>query len=133
MRQESIGELTFKDLTNGYQAVIKMGPSGQLSDFFEGTIEKDGNVISNIKGSYLEYIEIDGERYWDIRKNINIESYPIKNQIKSSSIYRPDSLKLLEKDVEGAQEKKDEQENIQRRDRKLRKEWQEKNKNEHSD
>jgi len=29
--------------------------------------------------------------------------------------------------------KKDEQENIQRRDRKLRKEWQEKNKNEHSD
>ena len=129
MRQESIGELTFKDLTNGYQAVIKMGPSGQLSDFFEGTIEKDGNVISNIKGSYLEYIEIDGERYWDIRKNINIESYPIKNQIKSSSIYRPDSLKLLEKDLEGAQEKKDELENIQRHDRKLRKKWEEKKEN----
>ena len=129
MRQESIGELTFKDLTNGYQAVIKMGPSGQLSDFFEGTIEKDGNVISNIKGSYLEYIEIDGERYWDIRKNINIESYPIKNQIKSSSIYRPDSLKLLEKDLEGAQEKKDELENLQRHDRKLRKEWEEKKEN----
>ena len=133
MRQESIGELTFKDLVNGYKAVIKMGPERKLSDYFEGTIEKDGNVLSNIKGSYLEFIEIDGERYWDIRRNINIQGYPIYPQIKSSSIYRPDSLKLLEKDVEGAQEKKDEQENIQRRDRKLRKEWQEKNKNEHSD
>ena len=133
MRQESIGEITFKDLVNGYKAVIKMGPDRKLSDYFEGTIEKDGNVLSNIKGSYLEFIEIDGERYWDIRRNINIQGYPIYPQIKSSSIYRPDSLKLLEKDVEGAQEKKDEQENIQRRDRKLRKEWQEKNKNEHSD
>jgi hypothetical protein len=126
MRQESIGQLTFKDLTNGYQAIINMGPSGQLSDFFEGNIEKDGNVICSVKGSYLEYIEIDGERYWDIRKNIHIESYPIKEQIKSSSIYRPDSLKLLEKDLEKAQEKKDEQENLQRHDRKLRKEWDEK-------
>ena len=133
MRQESIGEITFKDLVNDYKAVIKMGPDRKLSDYFEGTIEKDGNVLSNIKGSYLEFIEIDGERYWDIRRNINIQGYPIYPQIKSSSIYRPDSLKLLEKDVEGAQEKKDEQENIQRRDRKLRKEWQEKNKNEHSD
>ena len=133
MRQESIGEITFKDLVNGYKAVIKMGPDRKLSDCFEGTIEKDDNVLSNIKGSYLEFIEIDGERYWDIRRNINIQGYPIYPQIKSSSIYRPDSLKLLEKDVEGAQEKKDEQENIQRRDRKLRKEWQEKNKNEHSD
>ena len=133
MRQESIGEITFKDLVNGYKAVIKMGPDRKLSDYFEGTIEKDDNVLSNIKGSYLEFIEIDGERYWDIRRNINIQGYPIYPQIKSSSIYRPDSLKLLEKDVEGAQEKKDEQENIQRRDRKLRKEWQEKNKNEHSD
>ena len=133
MRQESICEITFKDLVNDYKAVIKMGPDRKLSDYFEGTIEKDGNVLSNIKGSYLEFIEIDGERYWDIRRNINIQGYPIYPQIKSSSIYRPDSLKLLEKDVEGAQEKKDEQENIQRRDRKLRKEWQEKNKNEHSD
>ena len=133
MRQESIGEITFKDLVNGYKAVIKMGPDRKLSDCFEGTIEKDGEVLSNVKGSYLEYIEIDGERFWDIRRNINIQGYPIYPQIKSSSIYRPDSLKLLEKEIEGAQEKKDEQENIQRRDRKLRKEWQEKNKNEHSD
>jgi hypothetical protein len=129
MRQESLGNVTFKDLTHGYEAVMKFGIEGKLSDYFEGTIEKDDEVLSNVKGSYLEYIEIDGERFWDIRRNINIQSYPIKNQIKSSSIYRPDSLKLLEKDIEGAQEKKDEQENLQRHDRKLRKEWEEKEKN----
>ena len=127
MRQESIGELIFNDLVNGYKAVINMGPYGKLSDYFEGTITKNDEVVSKVNGSYLEYIEIDGERYWDIRKNINIQAYPIPNQIKSSSIYRPDSLKLLEKDLDGAQEKKDEQENIQRHDRKLRKEWAEKN------
>ena len=127
MRQESIGELIFNDSVNGYKAVINMGPYGKLSDYFEGTITKNDEVVSKVNGSYLEYIEIDGERYWDIRKNINIQAYPIPNQIKSSSIYRPDSLKLLEKDVDGAQEKKDEQENIQRHDRKLRKEWAEKN------
>ena len=130
MRQESIGQLTFKDLVNGYQAIINMSPRGKLSDYFEGTIEKDGEVISKVNGSFLEYIEIDGERFWDIRKNINIEAYPIPNQIKSSSIYRPDSLKLLEKDLEEAQKKKNEQEEIQRHDRKLRKEWAEKNENE---
>ena len=130
MRQESIGQLTFKDLVNGYQAIINMSPRGKLSDYFEGTIEKDGEVISKVNGSFLEYIEIDGERFWDIRKNINIEAYPIPNQIKSSSIYRPDSLKLLEKDLEEAQKKKNEQEEIQRHDRKLRKEWAEKNQNE---
>ncbi len=127
MRQESIGELIFNDSVNGYKAVINMGPYGKLSDYFEGTITKNDEVVSKVNGSYLEYIEIDGERYWDIRKNINIQAYPIPNQIKSSSIYRPDSLKLLEKDLDGAQEKKDEQENIQRHDRKLRKEWAEKN------
>ena len=129
MRQESIGELIFNDLVNGYKAVINMGPYGKLSDYFEGTITKNDEVVSKVNGSYLEYIEIDGERYWDIRKNINIQAYPIPNQIKSSSIYRPDSLKLLEKDLEGAQEKKDELENLQRHDRKLRKEWEEKKEN----
>ena len=48
-------------------------------------------------GSYLSHIDFDGVRYWDIRHNIDIEQYPIKNQIKSSSIYRKDSLLLYKK------------------------------------
>ena len=97
-----------------------------LSDYFEGEIkDKDGKVLSTFTGSYLSHIDFDGKRYWDIRRNIDIEEYPIKNQIKSSSIYRKDSLLLYEKKLDEAQEAKIELEEIQRRDRRLRKAWNE--------
>lgn len=28
------------------------------------------NVVSKLYGSYLNYIEFDGKRYWDVRENI---------------------------------------------------------------
>ena len=96
----------------------------RLSDYFEGKItDKDGNVLSTFTGSYLSHIDFDGKRYWDIRHNINIEQYPIKEQIKSSSIYRKDSLLLFQKKMDEAQDAKTELEEIQRRDRRLRKAW----------
>lgn len=125
LRQETIGEITFFDHINGYKSNFKLGNVyGKVSDFFEGTIEdKDGKVVSNFKGSYLEYIEFDGVRYWDIRRNIDIEGFPVKNQLKSSSIYRPDSLCLYERKLDQAQEEKDKLENLQRKDRKLREKY----------
>ena len=98
--------------------------ASRLSDYFEGKItDKDGNILSTFTGSYLSHIDFDGKRYWDIRHNIDIEEYPIKNQIKSSSIYRKDSLLLYEKKLDEAQDAKTELEEIQRRDRRLRKAW----------
>ena len=118
--------MSFIDHINGYTSNFKLGNVyGKFSDFFEGTIEKDGEVVSNFKGSYLEYIDFDGQRFWDIRRNIDIEAFPIKDQIKSSSIYRPDSLCLYERKLEQAQEKKDKLENLQRKDRALRKKYEE--------
>jgi hypothetical protein len=99
---------------------------GKTSDWFEGTICKGEEEVSKFTGSYLEFIEFDGERYWDIRKNIDIEEFPIVPQIKSSSIYRADSKLLYESKLEEAQQAKDDQENLQRHDRKLRKEYEEK-------
>ena len=97
-----------------------------LSDYFEGDIEdKDGKVLCTISGSFLSHIDFDGKRYWDIRRNIDIEQYPVKNQIKSSSIYRKDSLLLYQKKLDEAQDAKTELEEIQRRDRRLRKAWKE--------
>ena len=126
LRHESIGEMSFIDHINGYTSNFKLGNVyGKFSDFFEGTIEKDGEVVSNFKGSYLEYIDFDGQRFWDIRRNIDIEAFPIKDQIKSSSIYRPDSLCLYERKLEQAQEEKDKLENLQRKDRALRKKYEE--------
>ena len=97
-----------------------------LSDYFEGNIQdKDGKVLSEITGSFLSHIDFDGKRYWDIRRNIDIEEYPVKNQLKSSSIYRKDSLLLYQKKLDEAQDAKTELEEIQRRDRRLRKAWKE--------
>jgi len=125
-RHENIGKVHWNDITHEIKAEMSLGGSAKsrLSDYFEGVItDKDGNVLSNFTGSYLSHIDFDGKRYWDIRHNIDIEEYPIKNQIKSSSIYRKDSLLLYEKKLEEAQDAKTELEEIQRRDRRLRKAW----------
>ena len=125
-RHENIGDVHWNDVTHGLKAEMSLGGSAKsaLSDYFEGTIkDKDGKVLSNFTGSYLSHIDFDGKRYWDIRRNIDIEEYPIKNQIKSSSIYRKDSLLLYQRKMDEAQDAKTELEEIQRRDRRLRKAW----------
>ncbi len=33
----------------------------------------DNKVISKVYGSYLNFIEFDGIRYWDIRENIPVK------------------------------------------------------------
>ena len=125
-RHENIGNVEWKDTTHNISASMSLGGSAKssLSDYFEGKIvDKDGNILSTFTGSYLSHIDFDGVRYWDIRHNINIEEYPIKNQLNSSSIYRKDSLLLYERKMDEAQDAKTELEEIQRRDRRLRKAW----------
>ena len=125
-RHENIGDVHWNDVTHELKAEMSLGGSAKsaLSDYFEGTIkDKDGKILSNFTGSYLSHIDFDGKRYWDIRRNIDIEEYPIKNQLKSSSIYRKDSLLLYQRKMDEAQDAKTELEEIQRRDRRLRKAW----------
>lgn len=50
-------------------ARIDIGKDSKLpQDCFSGAITVDGKVVSEIKGSYLGYFEIDGVRYWDVRE-----------------------------------------------------------------
>ena len=131
-RHEIVGEMEFNDITNGINCKFNLGndKDKKLSDYFIGEIkDKDGNVVSKFNGSYLSHIDFDGIRYWDIRKNIDIEAYPIINQLPSSSIYRVDSQLLYERKIDQAQEEKCRLEELQRHDRKLRKEFMEKNNN----
>ena len=37
-------------------------------DYVAGWIKKDGKTVSELSGTYMGYIEFDGQRYWDIRK-----------------------------------------------------------------
>lgn len=78
-------------------------------------------------GSFLNFVEFDSVRYWDIRDDLSNPFIYLPKQLPSSSIYRKDRI-LLEKglktdNVDVAQEAKEELENIQRNDRKLRKKY----------
>lgn len=126
LRHECVGEMKFKDTKVGISSRFKFGKVDQMSDYFEGSIEDaEGKVLSNFKGSYLSNITFDDVRYWDIRRNIDIEAYPVKKQLPSSSIYRDDSILLYERKLEEAQEAKNRLENLQRHDRKLRAKYKE--------
>lgn len=126
LRHECIGEMKFNDKATGLSSKFKMGKVDQMSDYFEGTIQdNEGKVLSNFKGSYLSNITFDDVRYWDIRQNMDIEAYPVKKQLLSSSIYREDSLLLYEKKLDEAQQAKDRLENLQRHDRKQRAKYKE--------
>jgi len=127
MRHESVGEITFKDLVHGFELVIKFdNVKKKSSDYFQGEIKLKNIVVSKIYGSYLAFVEFNNIRYWDIRENIEIKSFEVEKQLKSSSVYREDRILLGENKVEQAQKMKDQIEDAQRSDRKLRQKYNEK-------
>lgn len=83
--------------------------------------------MSKVHGSYVQYIEFDDIRYWDIRENVEIKAIENQKQLPSSSVYRNDRVLLSQSNltlalgkVEAAQVAKEAIENLQRKDRKLR-------------
>lgn len=110
--------MIFIDEANEITCAIKIG--GKPSDTISGEIIHKGIIVSKVRGSYLSYIEFDGERYWDIRENFPISLIELEKNLPSSSLYREDRKLLEINQVEEAQISKDKIENIQRSDRKLR-------------
>lgn len=43
------------------------------SDYVTGDIKIKDKVFSKLYGSYLNFIEFDGKRYWDIRENVPVK------------------------------------------------------------
>ena len=60
------GTCDFTDEQNGITATYTIGIK-KGRDYFKGEIKKDGKVVSTLTGTYMGYIEWDGERWWDIR------------------------------------------------------------------
>jgi len=108
IRHESLGDITYKDLTNGYECVIKFGSvKKKPSDYFAGEVKLKNIVISKIIGSYLSFIDFNNIRYWDIRENIYLQHIEVNNQPQSSSLFREDRILLGEGQLEKAQEEKE--------------------------
>ena len=82
----------------------------------------------------MGYLDFDGERYWDVRYTPSYVPQPVPkdekvlqdNQdglrlvLESDTTLRADSCALLDGDIEQAQVNKNDMEELQRHDRKLR-------------
>ena len=101
MRHEIYGSQTFVDTTNNMRAVINYSPSGRVglpSDYFEGVLEKfdpaapdrEGQLISNITGSWVGFCDFDKVRYWDINTVEKLAMKVPTSILKSDSRCRGD-------------------------------------------
>jgi len=121
IRQESIGEISFKDLKNGFELVLKLGNvKKKTSDYFQGEIKLKNSVVSKVYGTYVGYMEFGGTRYWDVRENVEVKTIEPERQLRSSSIYREDRIFIEKNNVEEGQKAKERLEELQRYDKKLR-------------
>lgn len=121
--------LKFEESKSGLTGYIDMGNvKGRVGDYFTGKIENAEKevVVPNFSGTYMGYVDIDGERWYDLReKNLmEFKDLPIDSKrplsLPSDSRKRTDLSQLLLGNVEDAQQNKETIEAIQRRDRKLR-------------
>ena len=63
MRHESLGVLNFIDTKNNIEASVVFGKvKKKPTDYVEGEIKLNGQVVSKIYGSYLGFLEFDGKR-----------------------------------------------------------------------
>lgn len=77
-------------------------------------------TICEITGSVFESLKFGNDEYWHILKCVPYRIVESSCPLPSDATYRGDSLYLLQGELDKAQAAKDEMEEIQRRDRKLR-------------
>ncbi|EAS07563.1 oxysterol-binding protein (macronuclear) [Tetrahymena thermophila SB210] len=128
-RHETLGKIMFQDTKNEIECKIKFGKvKKRPTDFFEGEIKVKGKLCSKVYGSYLGFIEFDGVRYWDHRVQLPFKNNILKSKLGSDHSLRQDKIQLSQGNIKQAQIEKEKLEQIQRNDRKLRKQFEEKKK-----
>ena len=75
--------------------------------FFRGNITNISNpnaILSKVDGSWLESVEFDGKRFWDLEKIDPANLIKTNTPLQSDCRYREDLLFLAKKDLLKAQE-----------------------------
>ena len=120
MRHESVGTMNASD-NAGFACTINIGKiKGKPSDYVEGLVKNQaGDTVSRLYGTYLGYLEFDGVRFWDVR---HVKPFKVEytKRLLSDSENRKDVITLRQGKLDEAQVAKEELENLQRFDRKLR-------------
>jgi len=121
LRHQCRGTLKYEDEKNNIFASVELGSvTNKPQDYCSGFIKYKGKTVSRIYGTYLGFIEFDGKRYWDIRDFEYFKAIKSDYILESDSRYRKDLQTLLEGKVDEAQKCKEEYEESQRADAKLR-------------
>ncbi|EGR27990.1 oxysterol binding, putative [Ichthyophthirius multifiliis] len=121
MKVESKGTITFQDVKNNIKAEISIDSvKKKPSDYICGEIKVNDQTVSKCYGSYMGFIEFDGMRYWDFRYVTPYKPIIIKSQLLSDQNHRIDKQYLQKGEIENAQKFKEQLENLQRNDAKLR-------------
>lgn len=124
---QTVGKQTFEDEANGIQGFIKFDAYAfKKQDFIWGEISRNGKKVCEITGNYMGFMDFDGVRYWDLRddqkfrKHFKPDLRSEPNPLPSDSTKRQDSILLSALDYDNAQIAKEDAEELQRNDRKLR-------------
>jgi len=124
---ETLGTMEFNDKKNQISCELRFGKvKKRPTDYIEGEIKVNGQIVSRISGTYLGWIEIDGNRYFDYRFLPPYKLFIERSRLGSDFAYRPDLYFLQLGDIPRAQKEKESLEIIQRGDAKFRKAFNEK-------
>jgi hypothetical protein len=142
------GNIRIRDKTNKIYAQVRL-QAGEKSfaegirktearnDFFKGLITKNKallkdmsrkafyskDMLSYIEGNWIDYVMIDGDKFWEIDKQLPGTLARIPDPLPSDSKFRMDLQTLITSTEEEAQKQKEIMEEIQRKDRKLREQF----------
>jgi hypothetical protein len=123
MRHESLGTIDVSDNQGNFCKISIGKEKGKPSDYLRGVIMNGNNLeMSELQGTYLGFLEFDGVRYWDARY---VRPFRVKflQVLESDSECRKDMRVLRAGNIDEAQNAKEELENLQRFDRKLREKY----------
>ena len=91
-------------------------------------LKKNSTSFIDIEGRWTSHCEIDSDEYWNVDDYKLLGKYDDGFILPSDGRFRKDLIYFIKDDEENSQKEKENLEELQRKDRRLRKEWIEKNK-----
>jgi hypothetical protein len=97
LRESTVGTIEISDQQNQIHFKSKLGQVEKRSaDYFSGVITKKNKPVAGVLGTYLGYLNVEGQRIWDGRHTKPFRLIPEKFPLPSDSSLRKD-LRMLEK------------------------------------
>ena len=101
--------------------MFKCRNEAKIKEYF-----KQFKKVNDIEGYWTHYIKFDDVKYWEFDKVKPYQLYQGYRCLPSDSCFRKDMLHWMQNKFEEGQKAKQDLEEIQRNDRKLRKKYQKK-------